>query len=301
MGDETGREWGAEGRGPGLRTACLQGVGLGVAPTLVGKGLDGSCLLFPRWGLDSLLTASSCSTVVPRAQRAQQHEPGRHGRADGPLKHEPHGHEPPPGQRAWRPSMQGSACPSKGTGPPGPAAARQGVKRAYSGEVSSWASLPPRGPSGVVCERTGLALMRDRRALGGNGFPNTSSWHILPLSFFRCTLTPQYLPGGQYTPAAASTHLALGSPISILLPRAQRAAPPSRRESPSLSTASPAGPHYKVGVAAHPWPLRPPASPAPSTVGHRQTLRQPGLATGVGLGVLRWPGSHKLHRGPDPV
>ena len=35
--DETGREWEAEGRGPGLGTACLQGVGLGVAPTLVGK------------------------------------------------------------------------------------------------------------------------------------------------------------------------------------------------------------------------------------------------------------------------
>ena len=68
--DEAGKEWGAEGRGPGPgvggargEPAC-RGRAQGWRPQRwVRPGWFLSSL--PRWGPDSLLTASSCSTAVP--------------------------------------------------------------------------------------------------------------------------------------------------------------------------------------------------------------------------------------------
>ena len=156
--DETGREWEAEGRGPGLGTACLQGVGLGVAPTLVGK-VWMVLVFFSQMGAGQSFNSQFLQHSGPRGPSVPSSmNPASVGGLMGPSSMSPMGINP---TRAagMAPLYSGQRLPQQGY--PGPPQAqplpRQGVKRAYSGEVSSRASLLTRATRVVGCERTGRA------------------------------------------------------------------------------------------------------------------------------------------------
>ena len=119
------------------------------------------------------------------------------------------------------------------------------------------------------------------RPLVGIGFPNTSSWHF---ASFLLQVYPgqQYLPGGQYTPAATQYAPGPGQPPAPSSYPGHRL-PLQQGTSPSLSTASPAGPHYKVGPA-HPG-LCDPSQPRAQHRGTQTDLEAARAGWGVVLPV----------------
>lgn len=128
----------------------------------------------------------------------------------------------PPRAAGMAPLYAGQRLPQHGyAGPPqAQPLPRQGVKRAYSSEVSVGASLVPsciqsRGELGHPCERTGRAQQGGHRIPLGAGFPDTCSlgtWPLLFLRFIQGSSTCQEGSTGLVPP---STRLA---PDSLLLP-----------------------------------------------------------------------------------
>lgn len=122
------------------------------------------------------------------------------------------------------------------------------------------------------------------RPFVGTGFPDTSSSG--PFASFLPQVYPgqQYLPGGQYTPGATQYAPGPGQPPAPSSYPGHRL-PLQQGTSPSLSTASPAGPHFKVGPA--PPGLCGPCWPCAQLCGTQTDLEAARAGWGVGPGVLR--------------